>query len=431
MLAQVTIPLIVLLGVLVLGLIFLRKMPLGILLALAAIIATISAGMGIPIRHIVEGTFVYLNVILVCITGMIFLQVLEDSGSSIVMSRSIVSRLYTRPILLLFTVMLLLLVPSMLTGVAVTTVLSTGVLVTPILVGMGVPATTVGTIVAIGAILGMIAPPTNLLAMILAQGINAPYEGFGLPCFLLSVPPAIVIGICLAWPHIRRKEKPSLSDILETLPKVNWDNKSPFLAWLPLIIVIGLMTIIRIFPSVIPDLGTPLVFMLGAIAALFTGQKVNVFKATQKALSGPMLTVIEVLVGVGIFVQLATLTGVRGLLVVGSLALPNVWAYVAAAVALVLGSGLLSPFGSASIIGVPFALYFMGKNQIIVMSALSLIASVGQLAPPTAIVGRLTAEIGNIEYRSLVKKAFPWAVVLVLICVVSVIYADQIATFLL
>lgn len=431
MVAQVSIPLIVLLGVLAIGLIFLRKLPLGLLLVLAAIASTIAAGMGVPIRHIVEGTFVYLNVILVCITGMLFLQILEESGSSVVISRSIVSRLYAYPILLLATVMLLLLVPSMLTGVAVTTVLSTGVLITPILLAMGIPATTVGSIVALGAILGMIAPPTNLLGMILAQGINAPYEGFDLPCFLLSVPPAIIIGICLGMPYIRKKEKPALSEILAALPEVNWERSS-LVAWLPFLVVIGLMTVTRLFPSVIPDLGTPLIFVIGAIVALFAGQnKVNLFKAMQRALSGPMLTVIEVLVGVGIFVQLVTLTGVRGLLVVGSLALPNLWAYVAATVALVMGSGLLSPFGSASVIGVPFALYFMGKNQIIVMSALSLIASVGQLAPPTAIVGRLTAELGNIEYGDLVKKSLPWAAILVIVCLVTIIYADQIGAFLL
>ena len=42
---------------------------------------------------------------------------------------------------------------------------------------------------------------------------------------------------------------------------------------------------------------------------------------------------------------------------------------------------------STSVLGVPFLLSFLGQNEIIVASALSLFAGLGDLMPPTALAG--------------------------------------------
>ena len=424
MLQQVLFPLIILVSIFLIGLIFFRRMSLGLLLIISAIAASLVAGMGIPLRHIVQGTFVYFNVILIVITGMIFLQVLEDSGSVAAISKSLVARLYRHPKWLLITIIAFLLIPGMLTGVAVTSVLSVGVLVAPILIAIGIPPVTTAAIIALVSALSMVAPPTNLLGMIMALGINAPYEGFELPSFILSVPLAIILGFFMGGPYVKVTDK---QIILDALPKTRKDI-STFMAWLPLVVVIGLMTIIRIFPKLIPDLGTPLVFSIGAIVGLFTAGKVNLLHTAKKALSGPMLTVVEILVGVGIFVQLITLVGIRGLLVVSSLSLPDVLAYAAASVSLVLASGFLSPFGSTSIFGVPFALFFLGKNQIVVITALSLMAAVGQLAPPAAIAGRFSAQICKVKsFNKVLKKSILWMVILLIVAVLVILFSEYFA----
>ncbi|MBE3094225.1 MAG: TRAP transporter large permease subunit [Actinobacteria bacterium] len=352
------------------------------------------------------------------------MQVLEDSGSVATISKSLVLRLYRHPKWLLLTLVILLLIPGMLTGVAVTSVLSIGILIAPILMAIGIPPVNTAAIIAIVSALSMVAPPTNLLGMIMALGINAPYEGFELPSFILSVPLAIILSFFLGSSYAKITDK---QVILDALPKIK-KNISTFMAWLPLLVVIGLMTIIRMFPKLIPDLGTPLVFSIGAIIGLFTAGKVNLFNAAKKALSGPMLTVIDILVGAGIFVQLITLVGIRGLLVVSSLSLPHFLAYLAAAVSLVLGGGFLSPFGSTSIFGVPFALFFLGKNQIVVITALSLMAAVGQLSPPAAIAGRFSAQICKVKnYSVVLKKSILWMIILLIIAILVIIFSEQFA----
>lgn len=420
MLQQVLISSIALIIVFALGLMFFRKIPLGILLILSGIAASLAGNTGIPLRHIVQGTFVYFNVILTVITGMIFLKVLEDSGSVAVISKSLVDWLYRYPKWLLFTIVILLLIPGMLTGVAVTSVLSVGYFVAPILIAIGIPPVNAAVIIGIVAALSMVAPPTNLLGMIMALGINAPYEGFEMPSFLLSVPPAIVLSLLLGARYAKNKDRES---ILKAMPEVS-KNISTFNAWLPLLVVIILMALIRFIPKIIPDLGTPLVFIIGTLIALFTANKVNLFESSKKALSGPMLTVIEIMIGAGVFVQLITLVGIRGLLVVSSLSLSSFMAYIAASVSLIFGSGFLSAFGSTSIFGVPFALYFLGKNQIVVITALSLISCLGQLFPPAAIAGRSSAQICNVtKYSDILKKAIPYLLILLTFAILVIVFS--------
>ena len=194
-----------------------------------------------------------------------------------------------------------------------------------------------------------------------------------------------------------------------------------------------IMVLIRAFPRVVPDIGTPLTFVIGALVSYaVSGRKLNLFNTAAEALSGPMLGVLELLVGVGVFVQITSLTGVRGLLVVSSLSLPSLLAFIAAAVSLILSGGILSPFGAASIFGVPFALFFLGKNQIVTISALSLLAALSQFTPPTAIAGRFAAQICGVEdYSKVLKAAVLPICLLALVAIAFIVWADPIARVLL
>ena len=60
----------------------LLRLPLPIGLILSAVAGALIAGFGIPFRHLVEGGFGYLNLILALFAGAFFGQVLRQSGAA-------------------------------------------------------------------------------------------------------------------------------------------------------------------------------------------------------------------------------------------------------------------------------------------------------------------------------------------------------------
>ena len=110
--------------------------------------------------------------------------------------------------------------------------------------------------------------------------------------------------------------------------------------------------------------------------------------------------------GVGMFIQTMTLTGVRGYIVVNSLSLPSAMLFVAMAITIPL-FGAVSSYGAASVLGVPFLMAFLSYNQIITGSAISFIAALGDLMPPTALAGIFAAQIVGMEKYTPVLKPPP------------------------
>ena len=92
------------------------------------------------------------------------------------------------------------------------------------------------------------------------------------------------------------------------------------------------------------------------------------------------------------FIQIMTLVGVQGFIVVSVLALPAWLMYLGLATSIPL-FGAVSAFGAASVLGVPFLLALLGQNEIMVGSALSLLAGLGDLMPPTALAGIFAAQV--------------------------------------
>ena len=66
--------------------------------------------------------------------------------------------------------------------------------------------------------------------------------------------------------------------------------------------------------------------------------------------------------------------------------------------------GAVSSYGAASVLGVPFLLAFLAKDEIIVASALSLIAGLGDIMPPTALAGIFAAQVVGMEKYTPVPK---------------------------
>ena len=93
--------------------------------------------------------------------------------------------------------------PGMITGSSTASVLTAGSIVAPILILIGIPMVETATIIALGGILGMIAPPVNVPAMIIGGGIDMPYVGFTIPLLLLTVPVAIFSVLYLGLKHVK------------------------------------------------------------------------------------------------------------------------------------------------------------------------------------------------------------------------------------
>lgn len=403
---------------------FLLKFPVSISMVLASITGALVGGQGIPIKHLVEGTFGYIDTILVIATAMIFMKVVQESGALNALNETIVRKFHDKKVVLLILLMLIIMFPGMITGSSTAAVLSAGALVAPVLMVMGIPRDKTGAIIAIGGILGMIAPPVNVPAMIIGGGIDLPYVGFTIPLLLLTMPLAVFTVLFLGLKHVKgfNYEESIASGVFQAS-----EGKKGVLIYTPIIIVLILMVTSKALPGIMPDLGMPLIFIIGAFIGLFTGEKVKVLKSIKGAINST-LPVLGILMGVGMFIQVMTLTGVRGFIVINALSMPSVLLYLSIAIAMPL-FGAVSSFGSASVLGVPFVLALLGQNEIITASALSLIAGLGDLMPPTALAGIFAAQVvGEENYFVVMKKCLIPALAILVFGLLFVIFARPIAS---
>ena len=79
---------------------FVFKLPVSLAMVLSSITGTLIAGEGIPIRHLVEGMFGYLDTILVIATAMIFMKVIQEIGTLNALSATIIKKFHKIPWLL-------------------------------------------------------------------------------------------------------------------------------------------------------------------------------------------------------------------------------------------------------------------------------------------------------------------------------------------
>lgn len=401
---------------------FLLKLPVSVSLMLSSIGGALAAGEGFPIRHFVEGTFSYIDTILIICSAMVFMKVIEASGTLDALCSLIIRKFHKHPALLLIFIMFVIMFPGMITGSSTAAVLSGGSIMAPVLLTMGIDPVSTAAIIAVGGLMGMVAPPVNLPAMIIGGGIDTPFVGFGIPLVLLAFPVAIFSVLFLGLKPVRQM------DYEKVAPTLNLELSSQygFRIYLPILLLVVLMCLTKIV-KIIPDVGMPVMFLISAALGLFTGKKIKVLDAVQEAVHTSM-PVMGILMGVGMFIQIMTLTGVRGFIVSVCLGLPEQLLYLAAAISIPL-FGAVSSFGAASVLGVPFTLAFLNGNTIVTIAGLSLIASLGDMMPPTALAGIFAAKVtpGVENYTSVLKRcAIPMAAVMVW-GLIFVIFSSKIA----
>lgn len=399
---------------------FILKLPIAIAMSGSAILGSIVAGFGIPVRHLVEGMFGYIDTILIIASAMIFMKTVQAIGLMEAVAAWGIRKFRNQPFLLSIGVVFLIMIPGMLTGSSTACCLTTGALVAPVLLHLGVSKVKAASAIAFGAILGMIAPPINIPVMIIGGGIDMPYVGFALPLLAATIPLALFTALWLLYPALRKMENKDEEALDRELARM---SEAPLTIKLciPFIVLIVLMTAEQLFARYLPiSLGMPLQFLIAAGSAVFTGRKWKLLDTLTDAVNDS-LPVLGILMGVGMFIQIMTLTGVRGFVVMTALSIPE-WALYLSIIISLPAFGAISSFGAASVLGVPFMFAMLAKDQIITASALSLIAGLGDLVPPTALAGIFAAQVvGEEDYFKVLKVCIIPSVVLAVwgICLIA------------
>jgi len=396
------------------------KTPLPFALLLFSLIAALLAGFGIPFRHLVEGSFGYLNLLLGLFAGALFGQLLQVSGATDEFADRVMKLVGGRVWPVLLIAGLLVFLVGCFVGVAGVAVLAMGVFVVPLLRRVGLSKERTAAFIAVIATCGMIAPPVNVPAMSIADGVNMPYTGFELPLLLLSVIPAVFTLILF-----------SLSRGLEPLPAPEavtapGGGRRMASAVVALLLTLGFWIVLRAFPTLVPDPSAPLVLVVGSLAALPLLNRGQIAIAGRAAFSGTPLMLAAVLVTVGIAVQIMTLTGVRGWLVISSMSLPST-AFLELIILPLFGS-VLTSMGTANVVGVPFAFALIHQDMILNVSALSAIAAISEFMPPTAIATALAIyAVGGASMLRVLRYCIWPIVAIVAVAVLMLAFADQLS----
>lgn len=352
---------------------------------------------------------------------MVFMRVIEASGTLDALSTLIIRKFHKHPAILLVFIMLVIMFPGMITGSSTAAVLSGGSIMAPVLLTMGIDPISTAAIIAMGGLMGMVAPPVNLPAMITGGGIDTPFVGFGLPLSLLAFPVAIFSVLFLGLKSARKMDYEKIEPTLN----VELASKYGIKIYLPVLVLVVLMCLTKIF-KVIPDVGMPVMFLISSALGLFTGRKIKLVDTIQNAVH-TSLPVMGILMGVGMFIQIMTLTGVRGFIVSVCLGLPSQLLYLASALSTPL-FGAVSSFGAASVLGVPFTLAFLNGNTIVTIAGLSMVASLGDMMPPTALAGIFAAKVtpGVENYASVLKRCAVLMAATLIWDILFVIFSGQI-----
>jgi len=403
------------------------KTPAAIWLLLISIILALIYGFGFPFRHLVEGLFGYLYIVVVILTGVIFLRLYEASGSLKLIMDNISRSLTGKPLLLLFFCMLVLYLPGMATGLGVPAVIIAGSLVYPLLRRLNLSEVSAAAFITLGAMFGSVTGPVNVNAMIIANTLNMPYEGFGRILPLITIPLGIITTLILGLGAVLKFDKDAFSQGLEQN-----DGESSFKIYIPLIAVILLLIAPRVFPLKFPDLGSPLVFAIGTVLAYFTRpiRKINTMDILLKAVDSPVLEISALLLVIGPLVQIAALTGITGSIALFSVGMSTTLIFISMVIALPILGGFISMLGSAALLGLPFVLALLGRNTIALTASCSILAAISQNIPPTAIVARLAGEMFEVKLNDLLKRISIPLLLTALFSLLLAIFANQIHSFL-
>jgi hypothetical protein len=364
-------------------------------------------------RHLIEGCFPYLDVMLVFSTATIFMALVSESGGVNYVVRGTIRLFYNVRILALIVLMVIVLIPGALTGAGSVSLLVVGTPVALALGYLGVPKKKVAAIMFITAGLSAAAPPVNIWAMILCAGTAIPYVGFtftlGIPVLLLGTFTVLVLG----GKKVGAMDKATALASMPAVPEgMNW-----WRVLLPFLVFFGLIIATKVWPFRVPILGLPLEFAASALVALAVSpKKIRVLEISRTTMKR-LLPLLATMIVVGMLQQVMTATGVRGLISYAVLITPLALLYILLAVIIPFSEGVLT-YGAAAILGIPLVWFLnsIGLHATVVIAGLSILWPLGDGLPPTALIGRLSVMVSDYKdsYWSFLKQTWlPWLVITV------------------
>ncbi len=375
-------------------------------------------------RHLVEGAFTYLDVILVFSTATIFMAIVRESGGVNYVVRGTIKYFYNLRIIALVLLMIIVLIPGALTGAGSVSLLVVGAPVALALGYLGIAKKRVAAILFIVAGLSAAAPPVNIWAMILSAGTAIPYVGFELPLGI----PVLLLGtftvLFLGW---RRESKMDLEEVLKEMPEVP-AGMSWWRVLLPFLVFFGLVMASRAWPFSTPILGLPLEFAIAAsVALLVSPKRIKILELSRDTMKR-LLPLLATMVVVGMLQQIMTATGVRGLLSFVVISTPLILLFILLAVIIPVSEGVLT-YGAAAIIGIPLIWFLdsIGLHATVAIAGLSLLWPLGDGLPPTALIGRLSVMVSEYKdsYWTFLKATWvPW-VIITIVGILMVIFSAR------
>jgi CitMHS family citrate-Mg2+:H+ or citrate-Ca2+:H+ symporter len=364
-------------------------------------------------RHLVEGMFPYLDVMLVFSTATIFMAIVSESGGVNYVVRGTIRLFYNVRVVALLVLMIIILIPGALTGAGSVSLLVVGAPVAMALKYMGVPERKRAALLFIVAGLAAAAPPVNIWAMILCAGTAIPYVGFtytlGIPVLILGTFTVLVFGL-------KKEGGMDRGQALAAMPEVP-AGMSWWRVLLPFLVFFGMVAASRIWPFGTPIFGLPLEFTASAVAAyLVSPKKIDILRLSRETMTR-ILPLLATMIVVGMLQQIMTATGVRGLVSFAVISTPLVLLYFLLAILMPVSEGVLT-YGAAAIFGIPLIWFFdsIGLHATVAIAGLSLLWPLGDGLPPTALIGRLSVMVSDYRgsYGSFLKQTWlPWIVITV------------------
>ncbi|MFO1185812.1 MAG: TRAP transporter large permease subunit [Bauldia sp.] len=382
-----------------------------------------------PFRHLVEGSFGFINLAIALFAGTFFGQMVRASGAADAAADGALRLANGRVLPVLVLAAVPIFAVGMFVGLAGVAVLSAGVFAVPALRRLGYSDATIAAFIAVLATAGMIAPPVNVPAMHLADGVNMPWTNVARSLLALSVPFALLALAWFRWGQRRNAEVAAAAR-----STVDWGRAMAGIA--PFAVMMLIWIAVRIFPFELVDPSSPAVLIIGGLAALPMMKPGDFKKVIDSTFTGTPLILAAVLVTVGVLIQVMTLTGVRGEIVIRVMSIDPPWIYLGLIVGMPLLGGALTSMSVADVMGVPAAFSFfklgLSANFIISVAALSSIAALAEFIPPTSVAAALACYVvgGGTTVGQVFRRAWPAMIPLVAIAVLMLVFANDLAGWL-
>ena len=368
------------------------------LIFVAGLITALVAGLGFRLREVTEGPFVFVDTLMWVLCGAAFSYLLSVNGTFQFLFAKVVGKKRS-PAAQMFILILFIGLPGMITGTALASVATTGLMAGRYLLDKGMEKSKEVEVVTVGALMGKLLPPLCVPAMaptIARQGLYpGAFEGYFLPILILALP-ALIVYCALAGRRV----------LGEWEADGNVEKTGSAVCLIPLAVVAVLVLCYNFLYFLIPYYGGyPVIYLIGFVLALiFKCKGANPLiaaadgirtVAVELALILAYASVVETFNLVGVNgtlsaqMEIAGINGavialVLGLLVLaGGLLLGTPFAYVVGALATYLVSN--SNYGS-------YELSMMAVGAAIAMSMLlalrgSLAETVGETLGVTGVTG--------------------------------------------